>query len=293
MHRLGYLVTGFIALSYRNVNCSSTQQAGTKLLILFKIRAGRKMCHSIYFAKEKSFLAFLLLFFFVLEKVFPLPAPPALHPPHPTGIMSHLAQEILIFLWKKKIVKQPKVNYFGTSLIYCSSNTATTPPARSTQPGNSCPEDVRQRSQSKLVGLPSRTHHFPAQRKAGLPPGTHMLVYSLLLQWNRRFPIGPDGFFIIRFEWMEKPTETLDCRVVRHWKRAWHKQRLQRQRNAGLISSRVQELAALSITIFSPSGTSAVPQLHNKPKKRQSFTQWHPIMDGTQVTRSNLNDLQS
>lgn len=68
MHRLGYLVTGFIALSYRNVNCSSTQQAGTKLLILFKIRAGRKMCHSIYFAKEKSFLAFLLLFFFCFRE---------------------------------------------------------------------------------------------------------------------------------------------------------------------------------------------------------------------------------
>lgn len=55
------LVLGFIPLSYWNVSCSSSHQAGTKLLILFKIRAGRKMCHKIYFAKEKSFLE---LFFF-------------------------------------------------------------------------------------------------------------------------------------------------------------------------------------------------------------------------------------
>lgn len=170
---------------------------------------------------------------------------------------------------------------------------ATTPPAQSTQPGNSCPEDVWQHSQSKLVGFSSKTHHFPAQRKAGLPPGTRTLVYSLLLQQKGSSSIGPGGFFITRFEWMEKPTQTLDCRVVRHWHRTWHKQRLQRQRNAGLISSRVRELAALSITIFSPSGIFAMSQLYNKPKKRQSFTQQHPITDGTQVTRSNLNDLQS
>lgn len=50
---LGNLVPGFIPLSYTNVSCSSTHQAGIKLLILFKIRAGRKMCHKIYFAKEK------------------------------------------------------------------------------------------------------------------------------------------------------------------------------------------------------------------------------------------------
>lgn len=83
---------------------------------------------------------------------------------------------------------------------------------------------------------------------------------------------------------MEKPTQTLDCRVVRHWYRTRHKQRLQRQRNAGLISSRVQELAALSTTIFNPSGIFAMSQLYNKPEKRQSFTQWHPITDGTQMT---------
>ena len=195
------LVLGFIPLSCRNVSCSSAPRAGTKLLILFKIRAGRKMCHKIYFAKEKSFLG--LAFFKESYFLF-------LHHHHsillhPTEIMSHLAEEILIFHRKKKSQTTLSELFWHEADTFQLQHIATTPPALSTptreqQQEYSCHEDGQQHSQSKLVWFSSKTCHFPAQKKVGLPSCTRTLVHSLLLQKEGRFPLGLGGLFIARDE---------------------------------------------------------------------------------------------